>query len=52
MSEDLPLVIDIVDRGERIEKVLPQLDAMIGEGLMTLADVEVILYRGPQPGDA
>jgi PII-like signaling protein len=50
LSEDLPLVIDVVDRADRIERVLPELDAMIAEGLMTLADVEVILYRATDPG--
>jgi PII-like signaling protein len=45
LSEDLPVVIEIVDRAERIEAVLPLLDEMIGEGLITLETVQVIAYR-------
>jgi hypothetical protein len=49
LSEDLPLVIEVVDREERIQAVLPILDEMIGEGLVTLEDVEIVTYRA---GDA
>lgn len=45
LSEDLPMVIEIVDTPERIEAFLPELDAMIGEGLVTLERVRVIAYR-------
>jgi uncharacterized protein len=45
LAEDLPIVIEIVDRRERIEAFLPELDAMIPEGLVTLEPVQVILYR-------
>ena len=50
--------IDIVDRSERIEQLLPVLDEMVTEGLITLEDVHVVKYvhsREPQPpgsGDA
>ena len=44
LSEDLPLVIEIVDREERIREFLPTCDAMIGEGLITLERVEVLKY--------
>ena len=50
LSEDLPVVIEIVDRAERVESVLPLLDEMIGEGLMTLEKVQVIAYRGDESG--
>lgn len=46
LSEDLPIVIEIVDTAAHIARVLPQLDAMIGEGLMTTERVHVIAYRG------
>ena len=46
LSEDLPIVIECVDRAERIEQVLPVLDGMIDEGLVTVERVEVRLYRG------
>ncbi len=45
LSEDLPIVIEIVDRTERIEELLPHLDAMVGEGLITLEKVHIIAYR-------
>jgi PII-like signaling protein len=45
LSEDLPIVIEIVDKPERIEEFLPLLDEMIGEGLITLEPVQVIAYR-------
>ena len=49
LSEDLPVVIEIVDKPERIAEFLPQLDAMIVEGLVTLERVRVLAYR---PGAA
>jgi len=45
LSEDLPMVVEIVDTPERIEAFLPDLDEMIGEGLVTLEKVQVIVYR-------
>ncbi len=45
LSEDLPVVIEIVDRQERIDAILPALDEMIDEGLMTLEKVRIIKYR-------
>jgi PII-like signaling protein len=52
LSEDLPLVVVIVDTAAKIEAFLPQLDELIGEGLVILDDVEVIKYvgRGVKPG--
>lgn len=44
LSEDLPVVIEIVDVEERIQRVLPILDEMVGEGLITIDDVHVIKY--------
>lgn len=45
LSEDLPMVIEIVDKPERIAAFLPDLDRMITEGLVTLEKVRVIVYR-------
>jgi len=45
LSEDLPVLIEIVDTEERISNVLPSLDEMIGEGLVTLEAVEILAYR-------
>ncbi len=44
LSEDLPVVVEIVDKEERIANILPVLDEMIGEGLITLERVEIIKY--------
>ncbi len=48
LSEDLPLVIEIVDRPDRIAAFLPDLDAMIGKGLVTLEKIRVISYRSKE----
>lgn len=45
LSEDLPIVIEIVDRAERIQAILPALDEMVTEGLMTLEKVHIVAYR-------
>ncbi|HAO94183.1 MAG: hypothetical protein A2X99_04570 [Deltaproteobacteria bacterium GWB2_55_19] len=45
LSEDLPMVVEIVDRKERIEDFLPVLDKMVKEGLITIEDIRVIAYR-------
>src|SRR5262245_25804849 len=44
LSEDLPMVIEIVDSLEKIEAFLPILDTMVPEGLVTLEQVRVIHY--------
>ncbi|HVB56266.1 MAG TPA: DUF190 domain-containing protein [Candidatus Acidoferrales bacterium] len=45
LSQDLPIVIEVIEFTERIEAILSQLDDMIGGGLVTLEKVRVILYR-------
>lgn len=49
LSEDLPIVIEIVDRPERIVQFLPVLDEMVVDGLVTLEDVQVIRYAAKAP---
>lgn len=44
LSEDLPLVIEIVDSEQRIDAFLPVLDTMMGSGLVTLEKVKVLRY--------
>src|SRR5271167_3194198 len=44
LSQDLPLVIEIVDGEERINAFLPTLDAMMGSGLVTMEKVQVLRY--------
>jgi len=50
LSEDLPIVIEIVDTAEKIDKFLPVLDGMMESGLVTLEKVQVLRYSGRQPG--
>ena len=45
LSEDLPIVIECVDTAEKIEAILPTLDTMIGDGLVTMERVDVRVYR-------
>ncbi|ADW20807.1 MULTISPECIES: DUF190 domain-containing protein [Thermus] len=45
LSEDLPVMIEIVDTEEKIRAFLPVLEGMVKEGLVTLEKVEVIRYR-------
>ena len=54
LSEDLPILIEVVDIEERVRAILPQLDAMVTGGLITLERVEVIAYRadGERPPSA
>ncbi len=49
LSVDLPIVLECVDTEEKIEAILPELDAMIGGGLITMEKVKVRVYR---PGGA
>ena len=48
LSQDLPIVIEIVDANDRIEAFLPVLDGLVGEGLVTVEPARIILYRGPE----
>ena len=48
LSLDLPIVVECVETEERIQAILPELDAMIGGGLITLEKVRVIVYRAGQ----
>ena len=45
LSEDLPIVIEIVDTKEKIDLILPFLDQTVTEGLITLEKIRVIKYR-------
>lgn len=50
LSEDLPMVIVIVDAEEKVRGFLPQLDELVSEGLVMIDPVEVIRYVGRQAG--
>jgi uncharacterized protein len=45
LSEDLPIVIEIVDAKEKIDEFMPHIDEMVQEGLVTLERVQVIKYQ-------
>jgi PII-like signaling protein len=52
LSEDLPIVIEIVDTAEHVDRLLPILDEMVAEGLVTMEKVRVIKYAaGTRPLD-
>lgn len=51
LSEDLPMVVEIIDRPERISDFLPLLDEMVPEGLITIEDIKVIAYRHGEGGE-
>ena len=51
LSEDLPIVVEIADRGDRIQAFLPLLDEMVADGMVTLEKVQVITYRAKRAGE-
>lgn len=51
LSFDLPIVVEVVDTEERIQAIMPDLDRMIGGGLITLERAHVILYRPAADGE-
>jgi PII-like signaling protein len=52
LSQDLPLVIEIVDSPQKIQSFLPILDGIIGSGLVTLEKVQVLQYGARQEREA
>jgi uncharacterized protein len=44
LSEDLPIVLELVDTPEQVDRLLPILDEMVGEGLVTMEKVQVVKY--------
>jgi PII-like signaling protein len=51
LSEDLPIVIEVADTAEKIEAVMPKIDEMVTDGMVTLEKVEVVTYRAQDKGD-
>jgi PII-like signaling protein len=45
LSLDLPLVVEIVDAEEKIQLLLPYLEEMVTDGMVTVEDVRVVKYR-------
>jgi PII-like signaling protein len=50
LSDDLPMIIEIVDVEAKIQELLPLLDEMVTEGMITLETVHVLRYRARAPG--
>src|SRR5215470_3917369 len=48
LSQDLPVVVEIVDSPDKINGFLPVLDAMMGSGLVTLEKIQILHYGGNQ----
>ena len=48
LSQDLPIVVEIVDTTEQIDRILPIVDEMVGDGMVTVERVEVLAYRAGQ----
>lgn len=46
LSEDLPVVIEIVDEEAKVKAFLPELERVMGSGLVTLEKVQVLQYGG------
>lgn len=51
LSEDLPIVIEVADTAEKIEAIMPKLDEMVTDGMVTLERVEVVTYRAQETGE-
>jgi uncharacterized protein len=51
LSSDLPIIVECVETEEKIEAILPELDGMLGGGLITLERAKVIMYRADLPAD-
>jgi len=49
LSEDLPILVEIVDAEDKIQAFLPVLDGMVQEGLVTVEKATVIFYRAGDP---
>lgn len=49
LSGDLPIRIEVVDTPAALDRVLPELERMVEQGLITIEDVEVLKYTGEPP---
>lgn len=49
LSEDLPVIIEVVDEEDKVRAILPALDEMLEGGLVTMEKVEVIRYQSKRP---
>ncbi len=51
LSDDLPIVVEVVDRKENIERVKPQLGEIIEEGLITEEEVKIVFYENKKSSE-
>ena len=51
LSEDLPIVIEVADTAERIEAIMPKIDELVLEGMVTIERIEVVSYRAQRKDD-
>ena len=51
LSLDLPIIVEVVETEEKIQEMLPELDVLIGGGLITLERARVVLYRPAKKGE-
>jgi len=49
LSMDLPIVVEVVEEEATLQRLLPELDTMIGGGLVTLERAQVVMYRPAKP---
>ncbi len=52
LSEDLPMVVEIVDREDRVREFIPVCDAMVRDGLVTIEPIEILRYSAEPPRGA
>jgi PII-like signaling protein len=45
LSQDLPIIVEVIESHEKIEKILPRIDEMMGGGIVTLEKVRVLVHR-------
>jgi hypothetical protein len=50
LSTDLPIMITVIDKPEKIDRIIPALDEMVADGLIALTDVDIIKYSHGEPG--
>jgi PII-like signaling protein len=51
LSQDLPIIVELVDAPGKIDAFMPELEIMVGDGLITLERAEVLVYRPRRDAD-
>ena len=50
LSQDLPVVVEVVDSPEALDRIMPQVDEMVVDGLITMEKVRIVRYAKASPG--